>query len=191
MFQLSVFSTLMATTLGRTLRTASTMGVSRLKRGSPWLEGFSVPAPQEAVVARTATTLERSVLRILESSFRQPGDLPVPGKEAHGFPSPPRDGFGFVVDVRLVEPLRLTQNLARKIDTSGIFVKKVAIILRAENQVCREKKRRFRSPHKSSVNGVPVSDYRTGHARANDWFFAGVNDLVSGKNTSDVLTAIQ
>jgi hypothetical protein len=37
---------------------------------------------------------------------------------------------------------------------------------------------------------VPVSDHLTGNARASDWFFAGVKDLLSGKNKSDMITAI-
>jgi hypothetical protein len=44
--------------------------------------------------------------------------------------------------------------------------------------------------HDNSQNGVPVADQLLGNALANDWFFAGLNDVVKGKNNNDVVTTI-
>ena len=44
--------------------------------------------------------------------------------------------------------------------------------------------------HDNIQNGVAVVDQLLGNAKANDWFFAGVNDSVTGKNTNDVITRI-
>jgi hypothetical protein len=45
--------------------------------------------------------------------------------------------------------------------------------------------------HDNYQNGVPVADQLAGNAQASDWFFAGVNDKVTGKNKKDVVTLIQ
>jgi hypothetical protein len=44
--------------------------------------------------------------------------------------------------------------------------------------------------HDNSANGAPIADALSGNRNANDWFFAGVNDSVTGKNTNDVITRI-
>jgi hypothetical protein len=44
--------------------------------------------------------------------------------------------------------------------------------------------------HDNSVNGVAVVDQLNGNRHANDWFFAGLNDQVTGTNSSDVITLI-
>ena len=44
--------------------------------------------------------------------------------------------------------------------------------------------------HDNSLNTTAVEDQLEGHTQANDWFFAGLNDQVTGKNHNDVITAI-
>jgi hypothetical protein len=44
--------------------------------------------------------------------------------------------------------------------------------------------------HDNSQNGTAVEDQLEGHTQANDWFFAGLNDHVTGKNAKDVITTI-
>jgi hypothetical protein len=39
--------------------------------------------------------------------------------------------------------------------------------------------------HDNVANGVAVADQLFGNAAANDWFFAGVNDTITGKNGND------
>jgi hypothetical protein len=45
--------------------------------------------------------------------------------------------------------------------------------------------------HDNYVNGVAVADQLLGNSKAMDWFFAGVNDHVTGKNANDVVTTIK
>jgi sugar lactone lactonase YvrE len=45
--------------------------------------------------------------------------------------------------------------------------------------------------HDNYHNGVAVVDQLLGNAKANDWFFAGVNDSVTGKNSNDLITTIK
>jgi hypothetical protein len=45
--------------------------------------------------------------------------------------------------------------------------------------------------HDNSANGKPLSDQLLGNASANDWFFAGLNDVVKGKSKTAMVTAIQ
>ena len=45
--------------------------------------------------------------------------------------------------------------------------------------------------HDNYQNGTAVADQLQGHTQANDWFFAGLNDVVKGKNKNDVVTTIQ
>jgi hypothetical protein len=45
--------------------------------------------------------------------------------------------------------------------------------------------------HDNIQNGVAVVDQLLGNAKANDWFFAGVNDSVTGKNSNDLITTIK
>jgi hypothetical protein len=45
--------------------------------------------------------------------------------------------------------------------------------------------------HDNSANGQPLSDQLLGNASANDWFFAGLNDVVKGKSKTAKVTAIQ
>jgi sugar lactone lactonase YvrE len=45
--------------------------------------------------------------------------------------------------------------------------------------------------HDNYATGVAIVDHLLGNAKANDWFFAGVNDAVKGKNNNDVTTLIQ
>jgi len=45
--------------------------------------------------------------------------------------------------------------------------------------------------HDNVANGVAIVDRLFGNKTANDWFFAGLNDLVTGKNSNDVTVAIQ
>jgi len=44
--------------------------------------------------------------------------------------------------------------------------------------------------HDNYSNGQPVTDYLYGDVNANDWFFAGVNDVIKRKNKNDVVTTI-
>jgi hypothetical protein len=44
--------------------------------------------------------------------------------------------------------------------------------------------------HDNSQGGVPVADKLAGNSLATDWFFAGANDSVTGKNKNDVITRI-
>jgi hypothetical protein len=44
--------------------------------------------------------------------------------------------------------------------------------------------------HDNYQNGQPVTDGLYGNVNANDWFFAGVNDVIKGKNKKDVVTTI-
>jgi hypothetical protein len=44
--------------------------------------------------------------------------------------------------------------------------------------------------HDNYASGTAVADQLVGNALANDWFFAGLNDVVKGKNTNDVVTTI-
>ena len=44
--------------------------------------------------------------------------------------------------------------------------------------------------HDNYANGVAVADSLYGNSSANDWFFAGVNDVVKGKNKNEVVTTI-
>jgi hypothetical protein len=45
--------------------------------------------------------------------------------------------------------------------------------------------------HDNYQGGAPVADVLAGNLLAGDWFFAGLNDKVTGKNKKDVLTRIQ
>jgi hypothetical protein len=45
--------------------------------------------------------------------------------------------------------------------------------------------------HDDYENGLAVTDHLNGNVNANDWFFAGVNDLIKGKNKNDVVTTIK
>jgi titin len=45
--------------------------------------------------------------------------------------------------------------------------------------------------HDNYVNGVAGVDQLLGNAKANDWFFAGLNDHVTGTNENDVITTIK
>jgi hypothetical protein len=45
--------------------------------------------------------------------------------------------------------------------------------------------------HDSYVSGVAVVDRLYGKKKANDWFFAGVNDHVTGTNKGEVITTIK
>jgi hypothetical protein len=44
--------------------------------------------------------------------------------------------------------------------------------------------------HDNTSGGRPVADQLIGNTSANDWFFAGSNDVVKGKNKTDVVTSI-
>ena len=44
--------------------------------------------------------------------------------------------------------------------------------------------------HDNSVNGAAVLDQLYGNSKANDWFFAGVNDYLTRTN-NDVITTIK
>jgi hypothetical protein len=44
--------------------------------------------------------------------------------------------------------------------------------------------------HNNPQTGVNAIDYLMGNATPNDWFFAGVNDVVNGKSKTDVVTTI-
>jgi hypothetical protein len=44
--------------------------------------------------------------------------------------------------------------------------------------------------HDNYQNGVAIVDELLGNAKANDWFFAGVNDYVAGTNKNDVISMI-
>ena len=44
--------------------------------------------------------------------------------------------------------------------------------------------------HDNYANGNAVADVLNGNKTANDWFFAGINDSVNGKNSNDVITRI-
>src|SRR5262249_46787291 len=44
--------------------------------------------------------------------------------------------------------------------------------------------------HDNVANGVVVADQLFGNAAANDWFFAGINDTITGKNGNDKTTQI-
>src|SRR5262245_37227617 len=97
------FTTLMETTLSRTLRTARDTGVSRLMRTSccdGWLFSAPAPLPSTATPDRTARVHATMNLRIalpfggLATSAAGAGSGAAPEREAHGFPSPPHDGFG-------------------------------------------------------------------------------------------------
>jgi serine/threonine-protein kinase len=44
--------------------------------------------------------------------------------------------------------------------------------------------------HDNYASGQPVADQLLGNALANDWFFAGVNDAVTGKSNNAVVTSI-
>jgi sugar lactone lactonase YvrE len=44
--------------------------------------------------------------------------------------------------------------------------------------------------HDNYANGAAIGDQLLGNALANDWFFAGLNDSVTGKNSNDVVTTI-
>jgi hypothetical protein len=44
--------------------------------------------------------------------------------------------------------------------------------------------------HDNRANGVAVADLLNGIKTANDWFFAGSNDQVTGANKNDTITAI-
>ena len=83
----AVASTLMVTMLLCVFSTASMMGV--LREYWPWAF-FSNPAPASTADERGQRRDQASSASL--SSFRQPGDLAL-GREAHGFPPPPRDGF--------------------------------------------------------------------------------------------------
>jgi hypothetical protein len=45
--------------------------------------------------------------------------------------------------------------------------------------------------HDNYQNGVAVADQLAGNLLANDWFFAGLNEKVTGKNKKDMVTKIQ
>src|SRR5205809_104511 len=78
--------TRMETTPGRVLATASVTGLRRSK--ATFLGSF---AETREVKTRAATrAAQHDALSLMGSSFRQPGDLSI---EAHGFASPPHDGF--------------------------------------------------------------------------------------------------
>jgi hypothetical protein len=44
--------------------------------------------------------------------------------------------------------------------------------------------------HDNYQHGQPVKDGLYGNVNANDWFFAGVNYLIKGKNKNDVVITI-
>jgi hypothetical protein len=44
--------------------------------------------------------------------------------------------------------------------------------------------------HDNSANGQPVADQLLGNASANDWFFAGLNDVVNGMSKTAMVTSI-
>jgi hypothetical protein len=44
--------------------------------------------------------------------------------------------------------------------------------------------------HDNDQPGQPVTDGLYGNVNADDWFFAGVNDVIKGKNKNDVVAAI-
>jgi hypothetical protein len=44
--------------------------------------------------------------------------------------------------------------------------------------------------HDNLANRVAIVDTLAGNRTANDWFFAGLNDVVTGKNSNDVVTTI-
>ena len=44
--------------------------------------------------------------------------------------------------------------------------------------------------HDNYQHGQPVKDGVYGNVNANDWFFAGVNDVIKGKDKNDVVTTI-
>jgi hypothetical protein len=44
--------------------------------------------------------------------------------------------------------------------------------------------------HDNYANGVAVVDTLSGNKNANDWFFAGLNDALSGANKNDMITTI-
>jgi hypothetical protein len=44
--------------------------------------------------------------------------------------------------------------------------------------------------HDNYQNGVAVADQLAGNLQASDWFFAGINDKLTGKNSNDVVTTI-
>jgi hypothetical protein len=45
--------------------------------------------------------------------------------------------------------------------------------------------------HDNYQNGVAIADQLLGNAKANDWFFAGINDYVGGSNLNDVITTLK
>jgi hypothetical protein len=47
-----------------------------------------------------------------------------------------------------------------------------------------------RTVHDTYQSGVAVVDQLLGNSKANDWFFAGANDTVTGKSGNDVVTTI-
>jgi hypothetical protein len=44
--------------------------------------------------------------------------------------------------------------------------------------------------HDNDVNSIAIADLLKGNKTANDWFLAGINDKVTGKNNHDVSTTI-
>jgi hypothetical protein len=44
--------------------------------------------------------------------------------------------------------------------------------------------------HYNYANGAAIGDQLLGNALANDWFFAGLNDKVTDKNSNDKVTTI-
>jgi hypothetical protein len=44
--------------------------------------------------------------------------------------------------------------------------------------------------HDNIANGVGIVDTLSGNIKANDWFFAGLDDLVTGKNANDKTVTI-
>jgi hypothetical protein len=45
--------------------------------------------------------------------------------------------------------------------------------------------------HDNIANGVDIADQLHGNALANDWFFAGLNDPSTGKNSNDKTVTIK
>jgi hypothetical protein len=44
--------------------------------------------------------------------------------------------------------------------------------------------------HDNAANGKAIADALNGNLNAADWFFAGLNDVIKGKNKNDGVTAI-
>src|SRR5262245_44647374 len=109
--------TLRATTPSRTLRTARTVGVSRDERREDGAL-FSVAAPPaSAGPAHRHRATQAPRRRMVIHPFGNQAPSRAVGRSSgrgatawrsYGFPSPPRDGFGFVVSMNRVGPLSPT-----------------------------------------------------------------------------------